>query len=236
MWDWKRLWQGLTPVEGREHWPKVGDVPKEDDKPDWRGVIRNNVIELPAPGKYEFGLPQDPKYFWFDTPDYADPFKKLWYSFKFFTVTALASHNIFGIVENRPFTVKDNLSLFKRFFVPWWVGGMTASLFVITIANLRDRKDDYYNYLAAGFLAGSVVGRRNYIKWFRSVLVWTPLTVLVKHNAEINGILVPRGPNYRARNITLSGQSTEHGFWSGDLRLGLRTTPGDPGRDVRRIA
>ena len=236
-WDWTRLRWRLTPVAQEHKWPRVGDLPAADDLPDWRGVVKNNVIELPMPGKYPFGPPTDPNYFWFDTPDYADPFKKLWYSTKFFFKVGLLALSTYGLLENKKFSWKYHWSLTSRVFVPVFVGGMTASLTVLTVSNLRGKKDDYYNYVAGGLVAACVVGRRHYLSWVRHTVMWTPLAVYTKHMAETNDYLLPV-INPRQRNFGLSGMSTEQGIRSGDLRCfapkGNNT--GDPGRDVRTFA
>lgn len=231
-WNHERLIWNL-PVD-RTNWPPIGTQPESADKPDWRGVIKNNVIELPLPGPYKFGQPANENYFWFDTPDYADPFKKLWYSFKWFSTTGLAYLCIVGMWEGGQFSVKNNMNLARRFTIPWLFGGMAASFSVLLLSNIRGNKDDYYNYAAAGLVMSSILGRKNHITWWRHSVVLTPAALTVKYCAETNTNLYPN-VNFRAlyRNSSLGGNDGEHGISSGDLRMGIRATNGEPGRDVR---
>ena len=231
-WNWRRLRFGYTKTEGKEEWTAIGDVPKDPNKPDWRGVVRNNIIEIPPPGKYEFGQPQVPRYFWFDTPDYADPFKKLWYSFKFFTLVGIGYCGFAGCALGAEH--KDLRFVLSRTFRPFFLGGMTTSLAVLTIANLRGKKDDYWNYAIGGFVTACTFGHNNHYKWTRNLLFWIPAAVAMKYNAETNGVLWIRS-NPRLRYFGLSGQSAEHGPASGDFRL-HQPNEGDPGRGLRTYA
>lgn len=234
VWDLSRLKWGNHPVD-KTGWTPIGTQPESDDQPDWRGVVKKNIIACDPPEPYKFGPKNDPKYFWFDTPDYADPFKKLWYAFRWFTYTGLIIHSVAGALRCYSFNVPNNLFLFKKYTWPWILAGMAASTTAVTVANLRGKKDDLYNYAAAGAVMGSIIGRENHLKWFRWTLVSIPLVMAVKYNAEINGKLFPV---FDPRMITTSitGSDAEHGFFSGDLRFGFRgTNSGDPGRDVRKV-
>lgn len=234
LWDMTRLRCGNPPVD-KTGWTPIGTQPKSDDQPDWRGVIKKNIIVLDPPETYKFGPKNDPKYFWFDTPDYADPFKKLWYAFKWFGYTGLVMHSVAGIYHGYKFTTQNNLTLFRKYTWPWFLAGIAASTTVVTVANLRSQKDDLYNYAAAGFVLGSIIGRENHLKWFKWTVLSIPLTVAVKYNAECNGKIYPIF-NHRIIMSSITGSDAEHGFFSGDLRFGLRSIrSGDPGRDVRKV-
>lgn len=234
-WDRQRLWIGYPAPVVDPSWPRVGLTPKEDDKPDWRGILRKNVQPMKPPEKYSFGKPQPTTYWWFDTPDYADPFKKLWYSFKFFTHTGIIISSAVGVMRCLPMTVDSCLTLFRNHFGPWMLGGMTASFSVLMLANLRGKKDDYWNYVAAGLIAAATTGRRDYIAFWRHSLLIVPTSVCCKYSAENNLVVAPVSDGL-VKTIFLSGNSTEDGFWSGDLRLGIRgkyaTDPGRIGRSV----
>lgn len=230
-WSWSRLWWGL-PVERKKPWTEIGTQPKSPDDPDWRGVIRNNVIEYKMPEPYTYGKSIDPKYFWFDTPDYADPFKKLGYSFRFFTMTGLIASCFMGILNSWKFTVANNLVLARTIVIPWFIAGMAGSTTVLCLANMRGKKDDVYNYIAGGFLMGTILGRKNHASFFRSVCIMTPSGFVVKYNAETNGHLIPfLSPRIQRNPIT--GSDGDHGVASGDLRFGFSGRHPDPGRDVR---
>lgn len=232
-WSWARMKWNKPVDKGPKEFTKVGTQPESPDDPDWRGIIKNKVIEYPVPEAYKFGQPVDHKYFWFDTPDYADPFKKLWYSSKFFCYTGLFGLCARGIMESRRFTFANNADLSKKILIPWLIGGVAASATVILVANLRGKKDDYYNYAIAGAVLGSILGRENHVKWFRWMCLSVPAAIIVKHNAEINGFLLP-AINWRRIRYSLSGNDTEHGVASGDLRFGFRGNHDDPGRDLRK--
>lgn len=232
-WSWSRLWWGSPVERGEKPWTEIGTQPKSPDDPDWRGVIRNNVIEYKMPDTYTYGNYTDPKYFWFDTPDYADPFKKLGYSFKFFTMTGLLVSSLKGVAYSWDFTVANNLKLATTIVIPWVIAGMVGSTTAVCLANLRGKKDDVYNYLAAGFVMGCVLGRRNHISFFRWVSILTPCGYVVKYNAETNGMLAPK-INPRLQRNPITGSDGDHGISSGDLRpFGFRGRYPDPGRDVR---
>lgn len=234
VWNIDRLKWGNGPVD-RTGWTPIGTQPKSDDEPDWRGVVKKNIIVMDPPEQYKFGQPLDPKYFWFDTPDYADPFKKMWYSFKFFIRTGIAIQCVMGIVQGRKFTMQNNLTLLRKYTWPWMLAGMAASTTVVVLANLRDKKDDLYNYTAAGIVFGSIIGRSHHTRWLQAVVTFTPIVVAVKYNAEINGKLFPL-LSPRLMQTSMTGSDAEHGFKSGDLRFGWRSNnTGDPGRDVRKV-
>lgn len=232
-WNWDRIRWGNKTVD-KNNWTKVGTQPKSDDEPDWRGVVKNNVIALEPPEPYDFGQHTDPNYFWFDTPDYADPFKKLWFSFKWFLNTGLIAASTKGIVAMKTCTWADHVLLLKSITFPWLIAGMAASTAIVTVANLRGKKDDYYNYVAGGLVLGSILGKKNHLTWFKWTVGSVPLVVYVKHNAEVNGKIWPR-VSPRIVNWSTTGLDAENGWKSGDLRFGLRSTYGDPGRDVRKV-
>lgn len=230
-WNWTRMSYNL-PVERDQPWTEIGTQPDSPDKPDWRGVIRNKVIEYEMPEEYKFGQHQDKRYFWFDTPDYADPFKKLGYGLKFFFATGGAFACVVAMNRGYNVTLANNMKLMKEFVFPWMAAGMAGSLTVLCLANLRNKKDDVYNYVAAGFVMSSILGRKNHVKWFQWTMVLPAAAATVKYNAETNGILIPKW-NPRIATYGLTGFDAEHGIASGDLRFGMRFRNPDPGRDVR---
>lgn len=233
-WSLRRMKSGL-PVDKPFPWPKIGDQPTDDDSPDWRGVIKNKIDVYPLPEAYKFGTYNDPRYFWFDTPDYADPFKKLWYAGRFSLLTgtfiALARA---AFMDQASFTLANNLRYTRMIILPTMAMGLCGSAAVIICANLRGKKDDMINYAVGGFVAGSILGRRHYTSWFWSVCVVTPLAMVPKYNAEVNGHIA-LVPNRRKAKLTLSGLPGTNGIASGDHRLGYRVDYGDPGRQQRRF-
>lgn len=232
-WDWTRLKWGLPPIDKQgQVWPRAGHTPESDDEPDWRGVIRKNIIVHPLPEPYKYGQPLHEHYFWFDTPDYADPFKKLWYSFKWFSATGLAWAAGYGSLFSKTFSLSEHLRLIKLVTVPWFLGGMAASLTVLTVSNIRNKKDDLYNYAIAAMVAACVTGRKNHVAYFQHNVLWMPPALYVKYNAETNGHLVPFRHNWGMGQSPLSGYSADHGIMSGDFR-GIKGNHGDPGRGVR---
>lgn len=230
-WTLSRLRYNL-PVERTKPWTHIGTVPESPDDPDWRGVIRSNVIEYPVPDGYKFGKKLDPNYFWFDTPDYADPFKKLGFAVKWFLWSGAFAGVGIACLEHRKFNMENHMHIAKRYVIPWFLAGMIGSTAVVCLANLRGKKDDVYNYLAAGFLMGSFMGRQDHLRFTRCVCVLTPLAYAVKYNAETNGKLWPVW-DPRVQNQSITGLDGEHGLLSGDFRFGIRTRNQDPGRDVR---
>lgn len=237
-WSWSRIYTPGGPVDKSEKpWTPIGTQPASADDPDWRGVIKNKVIELPMPGQYPYGKYTPSTYFWFDTPDYADPFKKLWYCTKhFFAWGGLAAVTMSILVKPGPVSQVEHL---RRKFVsvgwPIFSGGLIAGTTVITLANLRGKKDDYYNYAPAGLLAGMLVARHNYQLSFLCGVLGSAYAVICKYNAEINGTLYPIF-NYRQKLTGYSGLSSKGGITTGDFRLGFRGDHGDPGRDVRTVS
>lgn len=234
MWSWTRTRWGL-PVEKPKPWTKVGVRPESDDDPDWRGVIRNKVIEYPMPDAYNLKDFKDkPTYFFFDTPDYADPFKKLAFSSKYFLKSGLIIGMFIWILRGRPQNLSSTLWMLNKITIPWFGAGMAASATVVTVSNLRGKKDDYWNYTAAGAVAGTILGRKNCLHWIRGTFLCIPTAIILKHAAEKNLSLWPQ-VNYHYKSFGLGGQNAENGFVSGDLRFGLRMRNyGDPGRDVRK--
>lgn len=233
MWNRERSRFGIK--VDTSSWPRIGDVPTEDDKPDWRGVVKKNINVIPMPDVYKMSRYNDRNYFWFDTPDYADPFKKLWYATKWFGQFGLALACFkAGLVDRAPFTTANNLYYLRTFWAPWFAATMAGSAAVITLANLRGKKDDCYNYAVGGFITASLLGRKHYTTWFWSVCAFTPIPVYLKYAAETNGH-VAMLQNFRIQNYSMSGNSADHGVESGDLRLGLRLSHGDPGRGTRKL-
>lgn len=233
-WDWSRLYYILPMHERHPDTPRAGGNPDSDDKPDWRGIIKDNIVPMPKVEPYDFGKRQYTKYFWFDTPDYADPFKKLWYSFKWFALTGATVASIIAALENLPLNYATNRRLFSRYWLPCVMGGMAYSVSVITVANLRGNKDDLKNYIAAGLVAGCVTGRACYLTHLRHTLFWVGAGTFAKYNAETNGVMLLRMPPSN-RGIGLSGHHAEGGISTGNLQF-IKSTHGDPGRDVRTFA
>lgn len=232
-WNWSRLRFGLPVDKGPKEFTPVGTQPENPDDPDWRGVIRNNVIEYEMPEPYNLGKYNPDHYFWFDTPDYADPFKKLWYSAKWFLWSGTITAALRGALECRKCTWSNNKFLLGKVVLPWFTAGMAASVTVLVVANLRGKKDDIYNYVPAGAAMAAVMGFNDHARLFRWTVMSIPAAIACKHIAETNGILVPI-MNQRLKNWSLSGNDTQHGFWSGDFRFGLKSTWDDPGRDLRK--
>lgn len=232
-WSWTRMIYNLPPDKGEIPYTKIGTQPDSPDKPDWRGVIKNKVIELPMPDEYKFKY-NDPKYFFFDTPDHADPFKKLWWSAKFFTKTGFFIGFLwYGTMMQRKFTLANNVEMMRKIVIPWFFSGVAGSTAVVTAANLRGKKDDYYNYAIGGTVFASIMGRKSYISWVRWMVMGIPAAIIFKYNAEINGHLYPMF-NFRHTTWSFYGNSADNGIASGDLRFGLSTNYGDPGRDTRK--
>lgn len=235
MWDWHHLYEKVTKMPGSDLWPKVGGVPKDDDKPDWRGVIKSNVDVWPNPGGYNYGQ-QQPPYMWFDTPDYADPFKKLWWSFKNSLKAGVFLWTLDCALTEAPFNWAGQQRLMARCILPVFAVGMVGSLTVLTVANLRGCVDDYWNYGIASVITALFMGRNNFHRGFRYMVVLPIMAITAKHVAENNLMLVPMF-NYRSISHGVSGMSTEYGPKSGDFRFGI-TTFGKPdrvGRDVRDL-
>lgn len=231
-WSWYRARWNLPVDKGPKEWTRIGDVPESDDDPDWRGVVRSKIERWPDPVESKLGQPEDPRYFYFDTPDYADPFKKLGYAFRFFLYTGILAGSMRGHFRDLPFNVPTLFTLFRTRTIPWLGAGMAASTSAIVSANLRGNVDDYYNYALAGLVFGSILGHKNHRKWLRHVFVCVPTAVVLKHNAEVNGFLIQK-VNVRAFSFGISGFGAENGISDGDVRFGLRSGHGDPGRDVR---
>lgn len=231
-WNWSRIYWTPPVDKGPKKWTKIGEVPKNPEDPDWRGVIRKNVIELPVNEPQNLGLYQDPAYFWFDTPDYADPFKKMWSAFKIFADVGLLVATCVGWGRGYDFTVANNFLLFKRYCIPFVGAGMLSAATVVALANLRGKKDDYNNYVGASLVFSCVVGRKRYIDFVQAICVCTPIALSIKYCNEHNLPILPRFP-IRKLTTSIGGQSAEHGIRDGDLRFGLRSNYGDPGRDVR---
>lgn len=232
-WDWSRVRYNLPVDKGPKPWPKVGDQPASPDDPDWRGVVRNNVIELPLPEPEELGKPIPPRYMWFDTPDWADPFKKMGSAARFFFLTGGVVASACGAWQGHPFTLPKILMLTRKYMVPTFLAGMLGAGTVITVANLRGKADDMYNYTAGGFVITCIAGRKNYRDFVQGFCTIIPAGLLLKYCAEENIMLIPRW-NFRRLTHSIGGQSGDDGFRSGDLRFGLRSNWGDPGRDVRK--
>lgn len=232
MWSVYRLWYNLPVDKGPEEWPVIATLPKSSSSPDWRGVIKDNVIELPMPEPYKFGHPENPKYMWFDTPDYADPFKKLGWALKYSVFTGLFVSALMGTRYSLKATMKNNIFLVSKYTVPWVAGCMAGGTAIITLANLRGNKDDRLNYLAGGIVAGSIIGRKHYTNAVRSVFICSLAAVTAKYQAETNAYFIPKF-NFRNQSWSVSGMNAEHGLFSGDYRLGIRATNGNQGRDVR---
>lgn len=230
-WDWRRLRWGYIKPEIHPDLPRRGGQAESDDKPDWRGVIKNNVIPLEPAKAYDFGQPEYKGYYYFDTPDYADPFKKLWYSFKFFVKTGLVIGCTIAIMTNRPMSWQTNRYLWNCWTGPWIAGGMTASTTAITVANLRGKKDDQWNYVAGGLLAACVTGRSYWVKHMNHSVYWVVGAIATKYGNEQNMALVPiMDPS--VRHLDIQANSAE-GIMSGNIQL-LHGTYGDHGRDTRR--
>uniref|UniRef100_A0A6G1SHZ0 Complex I-B14.7 n=1 Tax=Aceria tosichella TaxID=561515 RepID=A0A6G1SHZ0_9ACAR len=231
-WNWSRLRWGYLKPEVHPDKPLRGGQAESDDKPDWRGVIKNNVIPLEPAKAYDFGQPEYNNYYFFDTPDYADPFKKLWYSFKFFFKTGLVLGCTVAIMGNKPFSWKTNRYLWNSWTGPWIAGGMTASMTTITVANLRGKKDDQWNYAAGALAAACVTGRANYIKHMNHTVYWMLAAITTKYANEQNMVMVPV-LDQGARHLDIQANSAENGIMSGNLHF-IKGSYGDPGRDARR--
>ena len=232
-WDWYRLWYSTDYLEPDPNIPKTGGQPASDEQPDWRGVIKKNVIPLPPPERYDFGNYVSKSYYWFDTPDWADPFKKLKFATIFFLKYGLAATGIYGGIVFQDFSAENTRHLIRKPFARFFLGGITASLAVVTIANLRGNKDDYWNYVLGGFVAGSVVGRSHPLSFVRQVAMWVPAAVVVKYVNETNAKLIPI-LDFRVRNAgPILGSAGEYGFKSGDWRPNILTSPYDSRRDAR---
>lgn len=214
--------------------PYIGTQPASDDKPDWRGIIKNNVIPMAKPERYNFGYYQVSGYYWFDTPDWADPFKKLAFALKMNLKISLCASALYAFAYNVGSDRRSIAMVIRGPFQKLFLGSMTASLVVMSLANLRGQKDDMYNWAWAGLAAGSVAGRKNYVSFIRQVCAWTPGCLAVKYANETNMKIVPiRDPRDRNHGMYLA-QSGEHGFFSGDFgnsliaRYGSRHAPRDP--------
>lgn len=232
-WWWGRMMFG-APMD-RTGWTKIGDQPAGDDKPDWRGVVKNNVIPLPDPGPYPYGQPNDPRYYFFDTPDYADPFKKLSFANRIFLQAGTFWAICTAVTLRYPFDLEHHILLIRKWVIPIYLSGMAASAAAIAVANLRGNKDDQWNWLAAGIAAGTVFGHKNHVRWFRAQVFCIPLALVIKRLNEENSVIAPT-PNFRAPFYYLSGAPADNGWRSGDLRFGISGRIEDPGRDQRRYA
>lgn len=238
-WSFSRFGNNLPYIRPKPY-PRIGQQPATDDDPDWRGVVRSQIIPIPKPEPCKLDGKQRPYYYWFDTPDYADPFAKLWYGFKFFWGLGGVGWSLDILYRGVPVTEPNRIYYYVRHYknvaIPFTVAGMAASLAVVTVANLRGKKDDVYNYLAGGFVLGSIIGRKNHYGFFRWTLFYMALGYGVKYMNETNAQIMPI-LNPRARHLSLRGMTGEDGFLSGDFRGGLFKNTlkyPDPGRDVRK--
>lgn len=234
MWDWTRQRWGLPiPKEG---WTRIGEQPKSDDDPDWRGVIKSKIREYPLPEPYNLKDFEDkPRYYWFDTPDYADPFKKLAWAAKFFLRTGLMTGCCVCILTGKKADIGGVLYMLNKWLIPHWFGGMGASVAIVTAANLRDKKDDMWNYALGGMAAGAIFGRRSILHYIRSNFFCIPAALAAKYMNENNLVILPQY-NFNARNFGMTGFTADDGTWrTGDLRGGIKFYHyGDPGRDQRK--
>lgn len=234
-WTFSRLARSVT-VERPVPWTKTGDQPVDDEHPDWRGVIKKNVIPMPPPGDYKFGPPLSPKYYFFDTPDYADPFKKLWWSISHSAQAGALAAPAYAIFTNMPFGLQEGLTLTRKIFLPVFIAGVATTTAVTTIANLRGNKDDYYNWLMGGLVGAASVGYKDYMRFNKAALLIVPLAFTAKYINEHNEHMIPQ-TNPRIQATPLSGIPADDGTMaSGDFRMGIRYRIDDPGRDVRRYA
>lgn len=233
-WNWSRLRWGYDKPEVHPDKPLTGGVAESDDKPDWRGVIKNNVIPLDPEKAYDFGQPEFKGYYFFDTPDYADPFKKLWFSAKFFFKTAGLIACSAGIITNADANWATFRRLFRNVALPWFAGGMIASATVITVANLRGKKDDQWNYFAAGLVAACYTGRSGWVKHMNHSIYWPAMAIAAKYINENNMVLLPMF-DQGSRHLGIQANSCENGILSGNLHF-IKGSHGDPGRDTRRHA
>lgn len=227
-WDVSRVVFGLP--HNTEGFTKLGQQPASDDHPDWRGIVKNKSIIMDTPKLERLGQPRDPKYFYFDTPDYADPFKKIWWSFKMSLGVGASLAGIAGAYMQPGFTIASHFYLFRRFALPTLIAGTVAGTAVPVLALLRGKKDDRYNYFFGALAGTASVAYDCHARFARTALFWVPVMVLTKWSVENNGHLTPM-INLRYGNYSNYGSSADHGFFSGDLRFGVRSSHGDPGRD-----
>lgn len=215
----------------KTNWTEVGQQPKTDDDPDWRGVIKNQVQPMPAVEPYKHRYRRDPKnYIWFDTPDYADPFKKLWHAFKWWGLASAAYASANLSFEGQSLSLASLTRGVKKYYIPFFGIAMASSATIVTVANIR-KKDDLWNYAAGGLMWSSIWGRKHYIRWFRSTVLMVPLFVYTKYEMERNGKLLPILYDYgRSQDTGLGVLDHKHGVMSGDWRFGLRIGDENPGR------
>lgn len=237
--DPERVLKGWAVDKGDEPWTLIGTQPKSDDQRDWRGVKRSEVIEHPMPGPHTYGRYEYPHYYWFDTPDYADPFKKLGFAAKYFTHGAILLSSAYGLLNGYRITPKDLPIVATKVFIPAWMAGMSAALTVVTVANLRGKKDDAWNYFAGSLVAGSIIGRRSYMSHVRSYLWIIPLGYVLKyvHEDRVHQYSFDPRTFANPRNLYKGwdhGGNAAHGFFSGDLRFTSSVVTPEPGRDFRR--
>lgn len=233
-WSLGRLVHNVD-IERPVPWPKVGDQPVDDEHPDWRGVIKKNVIPLQT-DEYKLGKSIDKSYFFFDTPDYADPFKKLWSSFKILGKYSVGAGVVYAIFQQLEYNLASHIFLAKRVVLPIFISGMATSLVVITVANLRGNKDDYYNYVIGGLAGAASIANGNYMRFNRAAIALVPIATGIKYINENNDHLVPQFMR-RVHGGPLSGLPADDGtVSSGDLRFGVRFRIDDPGRDIRRYS
>lgn len=233
-WSMSRLLFGFPPEKPEIPYAKLGETPKEGQA-DWRGVLKENVREWPMPEIYKnLGRKYDPKYYFFDTPDYADPFKKLAWASRIFLAGGVFLGSVWhGLYLGEKMTLPSFTRMMSKIALPCFFAGVAGSLTVSTVSNLRGKKDDYINYIAAGLVFSSIIGRKDHLCFFGSAVFYTPLAYMFKYVNENNIQFIPR-VNWGGSNSPLSGYSADNGIASGDLRLGFRSTYGDPGRDVRK--
>lgn len=212
--------------------PDVGNLPKDDDQPDWRGIKRKDVIELPMPPP-DTNYRQLDHYFWFDTPDYADPFKKLGYVMRWNLSWGFIGYGLYGLLSkgSYKFDVPTHARILRKFYIPFCVANLACGSTIIILSNLRGKKDDLWNYVAGGLVGCSILGRNSYVTLTNNLISYLPLIVYTKYNAEINGCLLPV-ENVRTlynHNIDMRAKG---GFPTGNFMFGTNVYP-DPGRDLR---
>lgn len=214
-------------------WTEIGVVPESDDMPDWRGVVRSKVNALPV--LEEEKMRKDPsRYFWFDTPDYADPFKKLGYLLKFSAALGFAgSSTVHYFSKYEKMTIAKFCQLAGAFALPCIFTCMATGVTIVTVANLRGKKDDMWNYFFGSFVGCLILGSyyKNHIIGFRGAFTYIPLVLYLKYNAETNGLLLGKINFRRFYNNTMR-PTGEDGIWSGDLQFFKYR--GEYGRDVER--
>lgn len=201
-----------------EPWTRIGVQPKNDDERDWRGVRRKDIQILPMPEELKaLDQPYKRGYHLFDTPDYTDPFAKLWWTLKYSFLGSVALYTGAvgtGIVYTR------NTPKFVAKYTLYSVGAcMITASSAILISQLRGKKDDWINWSSGAFMAALWMGNiHGWPTWWKVCIYGMPAAAVIK-NTKLDLLHKKDLSKYRVTGIY--GSSADQGWKSGDFRFGI---------------